>query len=68
METRQSFRPRHDLIHSLPQVAFFEEEGAGTRSERNSFLLEPDFLTKLRVSFVADTTKIFFWTSTYVGW
>jgi hypothetical protein len=65
METRQSLGPRHDLIHSIPQAAVIE---AARSQGWNSILEKPEFFAKLPVSLVSDTTKIFFWTSTYVGW
>jgi hypothetical protein len=66
-ETRQSFRARRDLIHQSPGVHAFEKGVLHTRSEWNSLLEEADYRGKVRLSLVADTTKIFFWTSTYVG-
>jgi hypothetical protein len=38
METRQSFRPRRDLIHSFPQRAFFEDEGSPGTKVREEFV------------------------------
>jgi len=65
MKTRQSFRRRHDFESFIPQVTFAEE----SQEHKREFARRgAPICGEMRMSLIADTTKIFFWTSTYVGW